>query len=192
MSPLLSPNLYTAEFHNWEFLCKRGCAHPFQNMYMTFSWILSNNLLKHGNQRCLTRPQLECVSALDFTGRCKHPSLEPLWRRQLRNDLLIFSKEFIIFHFLPLAKLLPMPLQIAYGLSHNKLPLFIRNYDPAIQFKILTISFLDLNELHLLSLKLPTIQKLEPSNLLATWDRKMKCISTGCWTQSLVQSKLKT
>lgn len=118
MSPLLSPNLYTDEFHNWEFLCKRGCAHPFQNMYMTFSWILSNSLLKHGNQRCLTRPQLECTSALEFTGRCKHPSLEPLWRRQLRNDLLFFSEEFIIFHFLPLAKLLPMPLPIDLETTH--------------------------------------------------------------------------
>ena len=118
-------------------------------------------------------------STLDYTSRCKHLSLEPLWHRRLRNNLIFLYKVINGLSFLTSCptmindpayrlrnnayKLFTEKHQkqmrcrfftVRYSLLWNRLPIPIRNCDTFTKFKRLITLLLNSKELQLF-LELP-------------------------------------
>ncbi|CAH8430722.1 unnamed protein product [Schistosoma guineensis] len=69
------------------------CCFVFSNMNIT-------DEIRVDVQRRFTRQLLGCNSNLDYTDRCKHLSLEPLWHRMLKNNLIFLYKAIYGLSFL--------------------------------------------------------------------------------------------
>ncbi|CAH8626797.1 unnamed protein product [Schistosoma haematobium] len=155
------------------------CSFVFSNMN------IADKIRVENVQRRFTRQLLGCNSNLDYTDRCKHLSLEPLWHRRLKHNLIFLYKAIYGLSFLTSCPtithdpayrlrnnaytLLTVKHQkqmrckfftVRYSLLWNRLPMHTRNCDTFTRFKKLINLFLDSKELqHYLELP-PTDEAL--------------------------------
>lgn len=150
------------------------CSFIFSNMNTT------DKIRVEDVQRRFTRQLLGSDTTLDYTSRCKHLSLEPLWHRRLRNNLIFLYKAINGLSFLtscptmindPAYRLRNNAytlftekhqkqmrcrfFTVRYSLLWNRLPIPIRNCDTFTKFKRLITLLLNSKELHQLFLELP-------------------------------------